>query len=219
MKGARGGPAAGRIPPMLTFHAVGDWPPQRVRYEEVESTRPILPEVEQLIDDAWRQVSQQPGVHLFDGPMVRLESWQTSGDQLQLTLSRTSYKPFLGTNLHHPELADRYGRSILANPVGVSPALETSDGWLMFGRRNASVAYYPQRVHPFAGALEPRDADDVFAAVYRELAEELNFTAADIAEARCAGIAEDRSIRQPELIFRVTSTRTREQIEATLDRT
>jgi hypothetical protein len=41
----------------------------------------------------------------------------------------------------------------------------------------------------------------------------------DVAEVRCTGIAEDRSIRQPELIFRVTSTRTRPQIEATLDRT
>ena len=76
-------------------------------------------------------------------------------DRLALTLSNTTYKHFLGTNLTHPELADRYGREILANPVGVSPALLTADNFLMMGRRNASVAYYPNRIHPFAGALDP----------------------------------------------------------------
>ena len=204
---------------MLTFHAAGDWTSGQLQLSQSPSTRLILPEVEGLIDETWARIASQPGVNLFDGPMCRLESWIASPDRLELVLSETSYKPFVGTNLHHPELVDRYGTAILANPVGVSPALETADGWLMMGRRNASVAYYPNKVHPFAGALEPRDAMDPFGAVRRELAEELGFTDADIAEIRCTGIAEDRSIRQPELIFRVRSTRTREQVEATLDRT
>ena len=29
----------------------------------------------------------------------------------------------------------------------------------MLGRRNASVAYYPGRVHPFSGSLEPQEQD------------------------------------------------------------
>ena len=36
---------------------------------------------------------------------------------------------------------------------------------------------------------------------------------------RCTGIAEDLSIRQPELIFLARTTRTRGQVEAALDRT
>lgn len=205
---------------MLTFHAAGDWARGQLRLTQAASTQHAPREIQRIVDDTWSRVASQPGVHLFDGPMCRLESWHAAPDRLDLTLSRTTYKSFVGTNLHHPELADRYGPTVLANPVGVSPALETADGWLLMGRRNASVAYYPNRVHPFAGALEPRDADDVFAAVERELAEELNFTAAsDVAEVRCTGIAEDRAIRQPELIFRARSTRTRVQIEAMLDRT
>jgi hypothetical protein len=78
------------------------------------------------------------------------------------------------------------------------------------------MAYYPGRVHPFAGCMEPAD-DDVFAAVRRELSEELAFTPLDIADLRCIGIVEDRKLRQPELIFSVTSTRTRQQIESQLD--
>jgi 8-oxo-dGTP pyrophosphatase MutT (NUDIX family) len=204
---------------MLTFHAAGDWPREQIYLSCIPSTRLIIPEVEQLIADTWADIAARPGVHLFDGPMCRLESWLAAPDRLEIALSETSYKPFIGTNLHHPELADRYGRQILANPVGVSPALETADGWLMMGRRNKSVAYYPEKIHPFAGALEPRDAMDLFAGVRRELAEELGFTSSDIADIRCTGVAEDLSIRQPELIFRVLSRRTRAQIEATVDRT
>src|SRR5207248_1244381 len=101
-----------------------------------------VPEVERVIDWTWARVAARPGVNLFDGPMCRLESWRAAPDRLELVLSGTSYKPFLGTNLYHPDLADRYGREVLANPVGVSPALQTADGWLMMGRRNTSVAYY-----------------------------------------------------------------------------
>ena len=91
----------------------------------------------ELIDRAWQTASARPGVKLFDGPMCRLESWSAlAGGALQLTLSRTSYKLFMGTNMCHPELADRFGPQVLANPVGVSPALETADGFLMLGRRN-----------------------------------------------------------------------------------
>jgi 8-oxo-dGTP pyrophosphatase MutT (NUDIX family) len=204
---------------MLKFHAAGDWERDRIHLSRSASTRRIIPEVESAIEATWQRIAATPGVRLFDGPMCRMESWSASPDRLGLVMSETSYKPFVGTNLHQPELADRFGVEILANPVGVSPALETVDGWLMMGRRNASVAYYPEKVHPFAGALEPGDAMDLFGAVRRELAEELGFMESDIAAIRCTGIAEDVSIRQPELIFRVVSTRTRSRVEATLDRT
>ncbi len=204
---------------MLLFHAVGDWSPAQLHVSQTPSTRLIVPEVERLIDETWQRISAIPGKHLFDGPVCRLESWSVAPNRLALFLSETSYKPFLGTNLHNPGLADRYGRNVLANPVGVSPVIETADARLVFGRRNASVAYYPQKIHPFAGALEPKDAADVFAAIHRELAEELSFTPTDIADIRCTGIAEDISIKQPELIFRAVTTRTLAQLQATIDRT
>jgi 8-oxo-dGTP pyrophosphatase MutT (NUDIX family) len=204
---------------MLIFHSIGAWREGHVLTSRVESTRKIVPEVEALIDRAWVSAAARPGVHLFDGPMCRLESLSTAPDVLRLVFSDTSYKPFLGTNLANPQLVDRFGSSVMANPVGASPALITVDGFIMMGRRNASVAYYPDRVHPFSGALEPRDGDDVFATVRRELAEEIRFDADDIAEIVCTGIAEDVALRHPELMFAVTSTRTRERIELQFDRT
>ena len=88
----------------------------------------------------------------FYAQMCRLERWRASADRLEIDLSPTSYKPFVGTNLAHPELAEQYGGDVMANPVCVSPALLACDGFLVMGRRNASVAYYPNRIHPFAGA-------------------------------------------------------------------
>ena len=204
---------------MLTIHATGDWDEERVHAEWLgHSSRPVIPEVEAAIEAAWADVLRRPGVHLFDGPMCRLERWDASSDALRLWLSPTSYKPFLGTNLSNPHLADRHGPAALANPVGVSVALETADEFLLLGRRTETVAYYPGRVHPFAGALEPKDGVRVFDAVRRELAEELAFAADDVEAVRCTGLVEDRALRQPELIFRVRSGRTRQQVEAKLDR-
>ena len=118
---------------MLTFHAFGDWAPGQVRVKWVQSGRRVVPEVEELIEQAWHRALRRPGVKLFDGPMCRMERWHATDGRLELDLSVTGYKVFLGTNISHPELAERFGRAVMANPVGVSPALETSDGYLLLG--------------------------------------------------------------------------------------
>jgi 8-oxo-dGTP pyrophosphatase MutT (NUDIX family) len=206
---------------VLTVHELGDWPAGEVRATWGPPSHRLPPEAQELVESAWACATARPGMKLFDGPMCRMESWAVREGRLDVVLSRTSYKAFFGTNLCHPELADRFGRGVLANPVGVSPALETADGFLLMGRRNGSVAYYPNRVHPFAGCLEPGDAGenndaaapDLFAAVRRELSEELSLGEADVADVRCTGVVEDVALRQPEVIFRVKSARKRAGIE------
>jgi hypothetical protein len=149
--------------------------------------------------------------------MCRLEQWTGTASSLELALSRTSYRVFLGTNLHNAALADRYGPQVLANPVGLSTLIQSADDFLLLGRRSSSVAYYPNRIHPFAGALEPADNVDVFAEARRELKEELAMGAEQIDELRCIGVVEDRALRQPELIFVARSNLPRERIESKLD--
>ena len=195
----------------------GHWRPGQVRATWAEDSRPHIDEVEQAIEQAWLSAHAQKGKKLFDGPMCRLEKWMATPKGLELTLSPTSYRIFFGTNLSNPGLADRFGKSVLANATGLSAGLMTTDGYLMLGRRNKSVAYYPGRVHPFAGSLEPKDSGDVFAAMQRELAEELSIKSNEIQNMHCAAIAEDRSIRHPELIFPIFLSLTREQVEAQLD--
>lgn len=202
---------------MIKILAAGDWNAEQVRTTWVDDSRQRHPEVETLIDQTWRDVLARPDVKLYDGPMCRLESWRADARSLTLSLSRTSYKVFVGTNLTNAPIADRFGATVLANPLGLSGPVLTADGYLVLGRRNARVAYYPNRVHPFAGTLEPRETANVFAGIRRELSEEIGFSADDIADIRCAGIVEDEAVRQPELIFRVRSNRTRLEIERRVD--
>ena len=199
---------------MVTYLQTGDWRPNEIDVEWAPTARRVLPEVELLIDRAWEEALARPGAHLFDGPMCRLERWEVTPEdgRLHLVLSNTSYKPFLGTNMTHPELADRFGPDVMANPLGVSPALETADGFLLLGRRNASVAYYPERVHPFAGAIEPRDGGDGFAAVRRELREELSLNDGEVTEIRCTALVREPALRQTEMVLRTRVALTREQI-------
>ena len=157
---------------------------------------------------------------LFDGPICRLESFSTDGETLRLAFSRSSYKIFYGTNLQHPEFATRFGRDVMGAPTGASVALETADGFLMFGRRNQSVAYYPGRLHPFAGSVEPLPGDrppDVFADARRELREEAGLAGPAVADLALIGIAEDATLLHPELIFRARPPFTADEVRAKVD--
>ncbi len=205
---------------MYKLLAIGNWRPGQVRLNRVNaSSRPIVPDVERIIEETWTRATSQTGVTLFDGPMCRMESFEVSAEMLRLIVSPTSYKPFVGTNLYHSNLATTYGKNILANPVGVSTLLETADGYLMLGRRNASVAYYPDRVHPFAGTIDPGDGDDPFVAAHRELEEELSLNRADLIDFRCTGLVEDSALLQPELVFAARTSLSREEVDRRVDRT
>jgi hypothetical protein len=203
-------------PAGVKIHGAGRWDAANVKAHWVESGRKIVAAVEERIERAWSEASARLGAKVFDGPMCRLERWE-AGRTLELFVSRTSYKTFLGTNLMNAALAERYGVEVLANAAGLSVALTTADGWLLLGQRNSSVAYYPDRVHPFAGALEPGEPLDVFAEAQRELDEELSLKRDELGEMFCIGMVEDCRLRQPELVFEVTSRLSREEIEERLD--
>jgi len=203
---------------MLTFHATGDWPEGAVHIRRAESTRATIPEVEAAIEKSWHEAkSRRPGANLFDGELCRLESFAAANESLELVISRTTYKAFFGTNISNPHLADRFGPHVLANPIGISCALVTCDDFIILGRRNSSVAHYPNRVHPFAGMLEQRESLDVFDEVRRELHEEISLLPGQLTDLRCIGILEDSSLRQPELIFSARTTRSRTELEAQVD--
>ena len=203
------------LPGMVRIIERGDWREGTVTTEQVATTRRIEPEIEHLIDTAWSAASARPGVHLFDGPMCRLETFNASANSLHLQWSLCSYRTFLGTNMSHPELFDRFGPDVLANPIGLSVLIVTFDRQLILGRRNDSVAYYPGRVHPIAGSLEPTDASP-FAGIRRELCEELNLSE-EVTTLRCIGLVEDASLRQMEMIFVAEVATTADEIEHSLD--
>jgi 8-oxo-dGTP pyrophosphatase MutT (NUDIX family) len=202
----------------LRFHAIGDYPPGTVRAAWVADSRPRIPQIEAAIESAWREASGRLGSKLFDGPMCRLESFHATAN-LDLNISPTSYKIFVGTNLTNPQFAQLYGPAALANAIGVSSILLTRDRFIVMGHRSDSVAYYPLRVHTFGGTLEPHDPLDVFAEARRELNEEAGIQDADVQAMACIGLVEDAALCQPELIFAVRVRQDVAALQRSLDRT
>jgi hypothetical protein len=184
---------------MFRLLASGDWQEGRVRTVDVPSTWQSNPAVDAQIDRAWWKALQAPGVHLFDGPMCRLERFTASTDVLTLEISQTSYRIFVGTQLGG-RAADT-SAAYRANPVGVSTGLISSDGMLLLGLRSDAVAYYPKKLHPFAGTIDPQDRSNAFDAVRRELREELSLGSESVRSIRCVALVEDQHLIQPELVF------------------
>lgn len=212
---------------MLEYHATGRWLPGEVELRWAGSAYRSTPEIDALIATAWAAAKARLGDKLFDGPMCRLERFETFGSTLRLFVSRTSYRIFTGTNMAHPELPDESR----ANPVGVSTVLITADRFLMLGRRSGNVAYYPHRLHPFAGTLEPGGVDaldveplgtgglqvpDLFENARRELLEELQLPAGNITEIACLGLVEDMRLRHPETILYARTDLDRRRLESQL---
>lgn len=202
---------------MLNLLAQGPWSESQVTCNSVPSSRPIIPEIESIIARTWTDHQGRLGSALFDGPMSRLESFASQDGKLILNLSTTSYRIFLGTNLCHAGLAAKFGLHALANAIGMSAALVTADNKLVMGRRNDRVAYYPNRIHPFAGALEPKDVPNVFDGMRRELAEELGLQASSLTDLNLLAIIQDKRLLQPEFIFIARTSRTAPDLCTSLD--
>lgn len=187
----------------------GRLPPHRVHCRPTGLTYTPPDHLLPPIDAAWHAGLAQ-GKHLFDGPMVRLDHWQTAPDALHLHLGTLTFKPFFALHMARPDLlpTDDARRP---NPLGVSAVLRLADSRLVMGRRSGRVAYYPARIHPIAGAMEPRDADP-FAAALREISEELHLTQPLPAAAHLIALLRDPLLRQPEAVILLDSPLTADQI-------
>lgn len=168
--------------------------------------------------EAEQAVARQEGRTLYNGALARLIRAHVEPGGLRLDLGPTCYRDFLGTNLNHAGRTRAVDASALADPVGVSAIVVTSDGFLTLGRRSHRVAYHGGLLHPFGGMLEQADriggTFDVFAAVLREIREETGLRAAELADPVLVALVRDRAIHQPELLFDVEVQVAREQLAA-----
>jgi 8-oxo-dGTP pyrophosphatase MutT (NUDIX family) len=206
--------------PALSILALGDWPAERLHCSSSRSSLDIPADLLARIDHAWEIAAARPGVHLFDGPLCRLEKFHDDDAGLHLSLSRTSYRLFMGTNGNHPQWAEQYGQQVMANPVGTSVALVSADGQLVFGRRSTAVALYPGFAHPFGGTMEPTNDGspvDVLEEIRRELREEAGITHHDLTDLRIIALIEDLHLRQPELVYAARTSLTASEIAQRLD--
>ncbi|RJP36806.1 MAG: hypothetical protein C4547_06695 [Phycisphaerales bacterium] len=206
--------------------AFGRWKYGQLTTEWVLALRPAHAEIDELIRVTWdEQLAQaaRSGRMLYNGQMGRLSRFEATPARLHLVVGPTCYRDFVGTNLFNAAAVRAVGEAYLADPVGVSSTAITSDGYLLFGRRNDRVAYHPGYLHTFGGALEEPDrleagGYDPFLAALRELCEELAIVAEEVSDLSCIGIVRDASLRQPEVLFDATLKLTRDEVLARFDR-
>ncbi len=172
--------------------------------------RKIEPVLEAAISETWNQKQREArsaNRSLFNGQLARLVHWTAREGSVTLTVSDTDYKTFLGTNLFNAHLHATFGDECFANAIGTSAVIITSDGCLLMGRRSNRVAFHAGYLHTIGGMLEQVDRTgdtyDVFAAIRREIREELNLSDAEITDIECTALVRDTQIMQPELIFDV----------------
>jgi hypothetical protein len=189
---------------------VGLFGRDRVQVRWSDSPRPTNQQIESIIEAAWDEqtrLAAEQGRRLYNGRLCRLINCETHGPVLQMTLGEVSYKEFVGTNLTNAQLRYIHGPDVLANPLGVSAAVVTSDGYVLLGRRSNKVFSNPGLVHPVGGTVEPPaeagKIPDPFQAMKDELYQELALPGEAVKRNICLGGVRAKRVIQPEMVFEV----------------
>ena len=209
----------------FTVAVAGRYPADAVRVTWKDLPRQTNEALDDAIEKTWREKldqAQRTGQLLFNGWMARLIELQVDGGMLTLILGPTNYRDFVGTNLYNGHLLTTLGDAFFSNALGTSATVITRDGYLLYGRRSDNVAYHGGYLHTFGGTVDRSDRTpdgtyDLFAAIRRELREELSLTDDEIGEVVCTGLACDHQIHQPELLFDVQMNVTRGELLTRFD--
>lgn len=169
---------------------------------------PITSAIQGWMDTTWQQqlgLAREQNFRLYDAQLFRLVFAEEGSDgKLHLVLSDTSYKEYSTTRV--AEFAHGRARQELGNALAVCSVVETTDGFILYERRQRTAVHLG-RYHVIAGFFErERDRDiagqpDPFVAMRRELREETGITAEDIQEQCCLGAVYDITSPHGELCF------------------
>ena len=126
----------------------------------VETEFDVIPfnpgaELKEEINGEWAKrepEASEKGARLFDGGLARLLDYKVVRNVLHLSLQKTSYKTFVGTNLRAPDLPD----DKRADPLGNSAVIVTADNRVVLGSRSSVVFGHPEMIHCFGGHIEPK---------------------------------------------------------------
>jgi len=197
--------------PELPFidETFGIFSPQQLRIVWYDEPRPPHEALDVMVAESWKEArrdAERKGVMLFNGQLARHLRHRVEGGILTIDVGPTDYATFMGTNWLNHARGDEFGWELYSNPLGTTATLISSDGWLVYGRRNHRVACHPGYIHTFGGGLEADEKQvagtfDGFESVLRELDEELALKPSDVTDMVCLGLIRDPQIRQPELIF------------------
>ncbi len=186
----------------------GSFAPEKIKIKWSDQKRPSHKDVEKVIEQTWAQQqrrAEEENINLYNGQLCRLDFCSVEEDNLTLNLGHTDYREFVGTNLSQAQIRYTYGEESLANALGVSASVVTSDGFIVLGRRSNRIFFNAGKIDAIGGMVEHALSDttkiDLYLIMLSELSEELDIGSAMVTEGICLGLIRDRQILQPELIF------------------
>ncbi|NIR52000.1 hypothetical protein GWO43_24275 [candidate division KSB1 bacterium] len=174
--------------------------------------QPLLKEM----DDYWRKATKQ-APHLFDGKLCRLNDWKIEKNVLALDLGLTGYKELLYCNEHVQYVEAQFGAEWMSRALGISAILVSADGQLVLIERSRQVGEFPGCFDVLGGHIHPDDhavsgKPDPFLAMEDELQEEIHLNLDMNEPMQCIGLIETTQTQKPELIFKVESGLSLEEI-------
>jgi hypothetical protein len=204
----------------FTIDFAREYRKEQITQTWTDAQRVSTPQIDALIERTWTEqveLATAQGRPLYDGRLVRLVHLQAGPDRLDLTLAPVGFREFLGTNLYNARQVLGVSPHALANPIGISACVAAADHTLILGRRGEAVAFHAGHLHTIGGLIEESDRGsggliDFFAAMLRELKEELHVEVSQVREIRLMALIRDLAILQPELIFDISLHLTRKDI-------
>lgn len=175
--------------------------------------------MEHLIESAWRNcLARESGKGLFPGPLCRLLDYSAAEDTLKLELGPTDYRELIGTNVCHPEIAERFGHDYLSNALAVHAVVATVDRRLLVFKRSSDVGEYPEAYDVCGGHIDPeidavRSVPSPYKALRRELREEIGLADDETERIVCCGLVRNTATLKPDLIFDVWTKLTWSEFE------
>ncbi|RPH98472.1 MAG: NUDIX domain-containing protein, partial [Calditrichaeota bacterium] len=160
----------------------------------------IPPEMFKAIEDYWQRVVDE---HIFNGELVRLDSWRLADGRLHLQLRPSDYQTLLYSNQHVDAICAQWGEAFLSRVLGISAIIKSQDDKLLLIKRSLRVGEYPGCFDVIGGHIDvPLDgaAPDVFQSMQREMEEETGLLPQECS-LTLLGLVEAVPNRKPELVF------------------
>jgi 8-oxo-dGTP pyrophosphatase MutT (NUDIX family) len=168
------------------------------------------PEICQNVAMIWQEKNSS---QLFNGDVYSLIQSKLQDGQIYYWLQKTEYKYFYGTNLQNSNSLER------SDILAVCSVIETSDHFILLGKRSASLAESTSQWHVIGGNIDflPSDKDASFTAIQNEMQEEAGILPDDIYQLVCLGLGRNEKIHKPEFLFYTNLKITKTELENKLN--
>jgi 8-oxo-dGTP pyrophosphatase MutT (NUDIX family) len=180
----------------------------------LEGSKIYSEETERKVENIWKENSSE---NLFNGDVFSLIKSEKVGNELHYWLQKTEYKYFYGTNLQKNPLER-------ADILAVCAVIETSDDYILLGKRSENLAESALQWHVIGGSIDAVTVsqETAFFAIQKEISEETGISNQDLESILCLGLGKNNEISKPEFLFfaklKITKKTVEDKLNSAIDK-